>query len=269
MTEAAQRVKRVKKFLGNFTFFRTFIGEAAAIHALCPREADEIRSQFDAKRVFTVPNGVDASLLEVPEEQSAADLGQFREACDLMLGFVGRIDVHHKGIDLLLQAMAVLKSQSMGVRCKLFLVGPFHRIKDGQRFWSMVDSLDLGEDVKVIGPKFGQEKWRYFLACDVFVHTSRWEGMPMAVLEAIALGRPCLVTEGTNVADVVEETNGWVCAAEPGSIADAIQSVYGRRDSREVLARQSRELIRSRFTWGRIAQQLTEEYKKIIEQQAS
>jgi glycosyltransferase involved in cell wall biosynthesis len=254
----------MKKALGNVMFFRRFIREAGAVHALCSREADEICSQFEVRRVFTVPNGVDASLVSFSEEQVAVSLGEFRSGCDLMLGFVGRIDVYHKGIDLLLRAMAVSKSRWKGVRCKLFLVGPFHRGKDRRWFWSAVESWGLGEDVKVIGPKFGHEKWRYFLACDVFIHPSRWEGMPMAVLEAIALGRPCLVTAGTNLSDVVEEACGWVCEPDAESIAEAIKSIWGKRDSLRALGRRSKELIRSRFTWEVIAQGLRKEYEETI-----
>ncbi|GAH39522.1 unnamed protein product, partial [marine sediment metagenome] len=138
-------------------------------------EATQIQSLFDVKQVLTIPNAVDDSLFNISEHLSAANLGSFADGVDLMLGFVGRINVCHKGIDLLLKAMAILKSQLDGPKCKLFMVGPFYTSRDRGYVLSTIKSLGLEHIVKLAGPKFGQEKWSYFLACDVFVHTSRFE----------------------------------------------------------------------------------------------
>jgi glycosyltransferase involved in cell wall biosynthesis len=265
MTHIAQNVKRTKKRIGNFLFFRSYVKQASAIHALSYREAEEIQSLFEVERIITVPNGVEDYLLEASDKLSAADLGDLRSEGDLMLGFVGRIDVYHKGLDLLLEAMAILRSKPDGPRCKLFVIGPFHRKKDERLFYLTVESLGLKDEVTLLGPKYGEEKLRYFLACDVFVHTSRFEGMPMAVLEAMALGRPCLVTPGTNVADIVREGGGWECELDPQSIADTIESICEQKDSLKSMGQQSRSLMRERFTWRKVAQQLAEEYAKIVE----
>jgi len=261
----AQGVKRPKKAFGNLIYFRSYVKHAAAVHALCERESKEIQALFNVKNIITVPNGVDGYLLEAPHKLSPANLGGFGQGANLILGFVGRIDVYHKGLDLLLKAMAVLKSQHNGFRCKLFVIGPFYTKRDERSFCSAVESLGLKDNVKFLGPKYGEEKLRYFLACDVFVHTSRFEGMPMAVLEAMALGRPCLVTPGTNVADIVREAGGWECEPNPESIAETIESIYEKRDSLQPLGQQARELIKARFTWRKVAEQLSREYTRIIE----
>ncbi|KPJ66596.1 MAG: hypothetical protein AMJ43_07720 [Coxiella sp. DG_40] len=266
MTYLAQNVKRTKKSFANFLYFRAYVRHATAIHALCPREAEEIQSLFDVKKIIIAPNGVDDYLLEAAKKLSPADLGDFGHEGDLVLGFVGRIDIYHKGLDMLLKAMAILKSQFNGLRCKLFVIGPFYTKRDKQSFHSALESLGLRNNVKILGPKYDEEKLRYFLACDVFVHTSRFEGMPMAVIEAMALGRPCLVTPGTNTADVVHQGGGWVCEGNPKSIAEAIKSIYEKRDFLEALGQQSRELIKSQFTWHKVTQQLKVEYSKILDQ---
>ena len=88
--------------------------------------------------------------------------------------------------------------------------------------------------------------------------------MPMAVLEAMALGRPCLVTTGTNVTDMVREGGGWGCEVNPVSIAEMLKDVCKCRDSLKLRGQQSRQLVKSRFTWHKIAQEFSEEYAKII-----
>ena len=264
LTRFAQSVKRTKKRISNILWFCDFLEHAIAVRALCAKEAEQIRDLFEVKKIITVPNGVENYLLETEGKLLPADLGDFRSEGDLVLGFIGRIDMYHKGLDLLLKAMAILNSQPSGTRCKLFVIGPFHRKKDKPRFTLAVEALGLKDSVKLVGPKYGEEKLRYFLTCDVFVHTSRWEGMPMAVLEAMALGRPCLVTPGTNMADVVREGGGWECEPNPESIVEAITSIYEKKDCLEELGEQSHRLIQSRFTWRKVAEQLREKYFDIL-----
>ena len=264
MTCLAQNVKGFKKKVSNVLYYRSYVKHAAAIHALCRREAQDIDKLFEAEKIITIPNGVEDHLLAASDKLQPIHLSNFGDKTTIMLGFVGRIDIYHKGLDLLLEAMAILKSQPLGPKYKLFIVGPFHTPKDEQLLRSIIDTRGLNDFVKLLGPKFDEEKLRHFLACDVFVHTSRFEGMPLAVLEAMALGRPCLVTPGTNIADVVCEGGGWQCQLDPNSIAESLRDIYQQKDSLRVLGKQSHELIKTRFTWPKIAQQMSEEYAKIV-----
>ncbi|NIP26888.1 MAG: glycosyltransferase [Phycisphaerae bacterium] len=259
----AQNTKRIKKRIANLLFFRSYVKHAEAIHAFSASEAKEIQKLFKVKKIIIVPNGVEDYFLEASEKLSPADLGDFGSKGDLMLGFIGRIDVYHKGLDLLLNALKLLKSQMERPICNLFVIGPFHTKKDERSFCRMVESLGLKDNVKLLGAKYGKEKLRYFLACDIFVHTSRFEGMPMSVLEAMALGRTCLVTAATNVSDIVCEGGGWACKPDSISIAETIKSIYEQRDSLKALGRQSHELIQTRFTWTNVAQKLYQEHSKL------
>lgn len=267
MSTLAQTVKQTKKSVANLLFFRSYVKNAAAIHALNPREAQEIQDLFEVKRIFTVSNGVEDDLLEAREILSPANLGDFRCTGDFVLGFVGRIDMYHKGLDLLLKAIAILKSETNGFIYKLFLIGPFHSKRDERSCFSLIKSLGLKDDVKSFGPKYGEEKLRYFLTCDVFVHPSRFEGMPMAVLEAMTLGRPCLVTPGSNMGELVRECGGWECQPTPRSIAEKIEYIYEKRDSLGVVGQRSHEMMRLRFTWRKVAQKMREEYLKLCDRE--
>ena len=263
MGRSAVNVKRIKKHIANLLFFRSYVRDADAIHALTTREVNEIQASFKVKKVIVVPNGVEDYLLEASEKLTPADLGDFGREGDLMLGFIGRIDMYHKGLDLLLNALKILKSQPEGPGCNLFVIGLFHTKKDERSFHLTVESLGLKDEVKLLGARYGQEKLRHFLACDVFVHTSRFEGMPMSVLEAMALGRVCLVTPGSNVGDIVCEGGGWECEPSSSSIAETIKSIYEKRDSLKALGQRSQERMRKRFTWKSVARQLYQEHLKL------
>ena len=64
--------------------------------------------------------------------------------------------------------------------------------------------------VSINGPVFDNEKKEVLLNASFFIHTSRFEGMPMSVLEALSYGIPCLVTQGSNMReDVCRFNAGW------------------------------------------------------------
>ena len=262
----AQTKKRTKKIIGNFLFLRSFVEHSAAIHAKSDSSAREIKSRYAVKHIFTVPNAVDDNLFNICKQLAPADIGSFANGADLMLGYVGRINVHHKGIDLLMEAMAILDSRTEGPKFKLFMVGPFHSNHDQDYALSAIKSLNLEKVVKFLGPKFGTEKWSHFLACDVFVHPSRFEaGIPLALLEAMALRRPCLATPGANMADAIGEGGGWMADENPDSIAKTILEIYKLRDSLPTVGQQLQDMVRSKYTWGKIAEQERDEYTKVMQ----
>lgn len=263
MTYLAQSIKRTKKRIANFLAFRFYVKHAVAMHALTSGEASEMQVLLGTERIITVPNGVDEYLLEASEKFPAADLGDFGRPGDLILGFVGRIDVYVKGLDLLFDALAKLKLQPDAPVCKLLLMGSFHKNRDRNYVLSTVQELGLEDYVKLLGPMYDDEKIRYLLAFDVYVQTSRSEAMPMSVLEAMALKRPCLVTSKTRVADMVREGGGWECKTDANSIAEGLKTICEERDSLAERGQRSQDVIRSRFTWNKVAQQLAQEYEKI------
>ena len=264
MTLLAQHTKRLKKTLGNILFFKSFVAGADAIHALCDSEAEQIQKSFKVKRIFVVPNGAEDDLLNAAERLKPADMGYFKRGNELLLGFVGRIDMNHKGLDLLLKAMGQLKRNSGTSFCRLLVVGPFRTAKDEKLFRHLMQYHKLHDDIELLGPKFGDEKLSYYLACDVFVHTSRFEGMPMAVIEAMAVGKPCLATPGTNMSDVVCRGGGWECAPSPESIAEKLEQIYQKRDSLIERGKQSKKLMQTEFTWKIVAEKTIHEYQNLI-----
>ena len=255
--------KRIKNYLAIMFFFRSFIKHARTINVLNRGEANEIHFLYKVNNILVAPNGVDDIITQLSDTLTPTDLGDFKKDNNLMLGFIGRIDMYSKGLDNLLQAMAILRKNTDSPGVKLFVVGPFPQPRYKDQFFSMINSHGLNDSVLYLEPKYGEDKYRCFLACDVFVHTSRHEGMPMSVLEAMALGRPCLVTPGTNIADLVCEGGGWQCRPDPVSIAETIQSFYRKKDSLATLGKQSQDIIRNRFTWDKVAQLLYQEYLKI------
>jgi glycosyltransferase involved in cell wall biosynthesis len=90
----------------------------------------------------------------------------------------------------------------------------------------MVRSLPNPEAVIFTGALFGEAKWQCIESAHVVVCTSRSEGMPMFVLEGLALGKPCIVTPGSRMQEFVRQYDcGWACEESAEAIAAAIVTV--------------------------------------------
>jgi glycosyltransferase involved in cell wall biosynthesis len=223
MQEQSQDRKRLKKSVGNRLFFNSFLRGASAIHASNLGEKEYIGRKFPAANIFFLDNAVQADVI--------AELGSVREAerrggAELTVGFLGRIDAHAKGIDLLLRAVALLESRYPALAVRFQFVGPFHTKRDEREVTNMLAQLRRPERIVFLGPLFGKKKWAALSRFDVFIHTSRGEGRPAAILEAMAFKKACILTPGTNLQDVVKECEGgWACAGEPEAIMETLRDV--------------------------------------------
>ena len=136
--------------------------------------------------------------------------------------FIGRLDMYHKGIDLLLEAVSQIKEELSLSHFKLAIYGPIRY--DYYQIEQEIIKYKLSDLVSIHNEVSGEEKIKVLLDSDLFVMTSRFEGHPMGLIEALAYGLPCLVTPGTNMAEEIKEYDaGWTCQGNVLSIAESIK----------------------------------------------
>lgn len=130
---------------------------------------------------------------------------KFVEKENLFL-YIGRFDIHHKGLDILMAAVSKAAVVMRKRGWSMILRGTDYR--DGKR-WLLNEVAKRGiEDIVTIGgPIYGDAKKHLLRRSKVFVHTSRYEGQPQAVMEAMASGCACLISRGANLSTVFEERN--------------------------------------------------------------
>lgn len=167
------------------------------------------------KRTIIIPNAV-----VVPTRGLAVR----RDSARTMFLFLGRLAVHQKGLDLLLNAVLENAELLRRRRIRLLIVGPDEQ-PNSPVVLQMVKKLRLEDVIEVRPAIFGNEKENLLQETDLFLHTSRYEGEPTAVLEAMSYGIPVLVTRGTNMYDVVKDSDaGWVCETTHTSISEALRT---------------------------------------------
>ncbi|MFE0510981.1 glycosyltransferase [Streptomyces sp. NPDC058964] len=230
-----------------------YLRRAEALHAVSEGEVHDLEALELGRRIACMPNGLDERWQEelVPAPADGPWV------------FLGRLDVKVKGLDLLLDGYAgALRASAVP---DLLLVGPDHR---GGESWlrQRISELNLNGNVAIRPPVFGAAKMDLLRSASAVLQPSRWEGLPFAVLEALAVGRPVLVTPGTNMAHpVVEYDAGVAVDANAAAIADGLSELVERGAAwRTAAGKRAQSLIGERFTWGRVASQMAALYREVV-----
>lgn len=257
MTKGAQQIKHFKKRIGNILFFNRMVRHAAEIHCLTEMEAKDVKHLWN-KPVFVAGNGVD-----LPKK--IASLERPEPSKNLKFVFLGRLDIHHKGLDWLLEACHILQTKLRHSKVQVFLYGS--EVADSRsKIKRLIDQYGIADLVYIKDPVWGEEAKRIiFQDADLFLHTSRFEGHPVAVLEALSYGIPCLLTPGTNMAAEVEAAGaGWAVDANPTAISVGIDRLLSMPTELPLRGKAARSLAQEKYSWIEIGRSTTKEYERII-----
>ncbi|HUG90901.1 MAG TPA: glycosyltransferase [Planctomycetaceae bacterium] len=212
-----------------------------------------------AEKVAVIPNGVD---VERFASARAADLTQFGIPPDCrVLLFVGRLDPQ-KAPEVLIDAAAAAGVLPAHRDVHLLLVG------DGperERIVERIRACPISDRVHLAGQR--DDVAELLQASFALVLPSRWEGLPNAVLEAMAAGRPVVATavEGTTEL-VARQSTGLL--VEPGSVKDLAETLgwlLDHPDEAHRMGLNAQGVVRQSFTWERCAQDYERLYERLLE----
>lgn len=176
--------------------------------------------------------------------------------------FIGRLDIYHKGIDLLLDAITEAHKELKDSAFSLNIHDP-HRY-DYENIKNEIETRDITDIASVNGEISGKEKEQAILDSDLCIMTSRFEGHPMGLIEALAYGLPCLVTPGTNMLEEVKKADaGWVCEGNVESIKDILIKVIVDKNKYDFKSLHAIELAKM-YNWDNLAEDFHKELMKLI-----
>ena len=255
--DPANTGRRLLKRVWRATLELPYLNRAACLLALSRAEREHLLALGCRAPIRVVPNGVDRSLTE--RSVNPPGVGHFWL-------YLGRLAVSHKGLDLLLRAYARLAHRSDSHPPPLVIAGPDFR---GGREYLERLAFQLGVSDRVLfrGQCFGEQKWELLADAQALLLPSRWEGFPIVLTEAMALGRPVLTTDGTTLAGFVRANDaGWVVTSDVASIADGLRAIC--QSSPDVLDGKGihgRHVVADQFTWGPVAEETMAVYKYALE----
>lgn len=255
MTREALGQRAWKKWLGRRLFFDQFVAGAAAIQFLRQRELE--RSGDWGRPVIIAGNGV-----WLPDENLCARPGTHQQRIFL---FLGRLDIHIKGLDVLVEAcqrcQSVLRHHGTVIR----LVGPSFR-GSGEWLEKEIRARGIGDIVQLFGAVGAEERSRVLAEADLLLQPSRTEGHPASVIEALAHGLPVLISPETNMLnEVLAARAGWGVSVHPSELARELVRLSLVRG--EVLAeagRAARRYAVTELSWERVAAKTAEKYRQIL-----
>jgi glycosyltransferase involved in cell wall biosynthesis len=209
-------------------------------------------------RVVLLPNGIDCGpFARIPIVRSRAEH-------PLRLVYVGRL-AREKGLYETLQALR--QAAGMGVNARLVLAGGG---PEEEALREYADELGIGARVVFAGPVFGHDKVRILGGADVAVLPSYAEGLPYALLEAMAAGLPVIATPVGAIPDVM--THGMHgCLVPPrnaAAIAAAIVQLSRDREQLSWMSRACRKRVLAAYAIERLARELALHYRALMGGQA-
>ncbi len=142
-----------------------------------------------------------------------------------------------KGCHELVQAVALLRGQ--GLDCRLDIVGREEYVGEEASLRADVDTLGLDDSVQFLGRRTPEELALLYASSDAFCLPSHEEGLPLALIEAMAHGLPAVATPVGSVEDVVipDETGLLVAVGDAASLSEAIGRLARDPDLRDRLRR--------------------------------
>lgn len=168
---------------------------------------------------------------------------------------VGRL-VYEKGHEYLVEAMSIAAKSNENIVSGICGSGPLY-----DDLINQIEQLGLSEKVKLLG------HWdnipELLSAADVFVLPSRWEGLPIALLEGMMAGLPVIATKVEGVEEViVQGEQGYLISLEsPIELAQAILQLSTLKEVRERMGKAARERVLTAYTTNRMCEQ----YLQVIE----
>ena len=245
---------RFKKKLASWLFLNSIIRRAKAIVYLNMQEycLSAIR-QLNPKSIV-IPNGIYRKQNQIPTDHLLNK--------KLEILYLGRIQNAHKGTDVLIEALKLLQDKGYDKEIHLSFYGKVIRSEE-QWFDEQMKSISAIADFR--GQVYGKDKEDAFSKANIFILTSRYEGFPMAILEALSYGCPCIVTPMTNIADIVASNRcGWITTLDPLSIAQTIlEAAADYRANHEQLISRSRLAVEE-LEWSEIAATAVAKYQAAL-----
>lgn len=255
MTEKYLFNKKIKKKIADFIFFNKMSKNATAVQFLSKQEYLDSKKYYNGKS-FIIPNGI--KLYELKSDYDKNNKNSYNGV------FIGRYNVWQKGLDILVEAVFNLKDQLKKNGIKIHLYGPESKSGSRKDIDNLVHKFGVEDLIEVNGPIFNAEKTDVLQKADFFIHTSRFEGLPMSVLEAMANSLPCLVTNGTNIRNEIENANaGWGADDDVHSVEKAFLILIKELNILDKKNHNAYKLAKS-YSWDSIAKNWFEEISILI-----
>jgi glycosyltransferase involved in cell wall biosynthesis len=219
--------------------------------SVCPQVHTAFRKTFrlPTKKLRVIDNGIDLSrFLSIPRRP----LGEV-----VIFGKIGRLDPVKDHLNLL-RAFASLRKRHSNIQLCLLGDGMLRRDLE-----ELAKSQSIADDVHFEG--FSLDTARFLSSIDIYVISSRSEGLPLTLLEAMGAGLPVVATAVGGVPDILDKAQcGWLCPpSNPDELANAMEKALLAPDLTTIGA-QSRKAVEEYYSVDRMTRDYEHLYEELL-----
>jgi glycosyltransferase involved in cell wall biosynthesis len=232
-----------------YTLGSRIFKEATLVRCLTQKDAQEIMSYgCPQDKIRLIPNAVDTDVFR-PSSNAEENL----------IVWTGRL-VEEKGLRYLIEAMKLIVNRHRETKLMLVGDGPLK-----QKLISIVNRYGLLRNVIFTGALSHKQVAVILQKATLFVIPSLKEGMPFALLEAMACGKPVIGSDIPGINDVIthEENGILIPPRNPKVLANAIALLLEDKNLRRKLGQNARKLIVEKYNWNVIGKRIEEVYNEV------
>jgi glycosyltransferase involved in cell wall biosynthesis len=242
--------KRWRKLAYWHLFEKRMMAGARAVQLLDESHEPPLRALGVTTPTVVIPNGCELSMLdEIPS--TARIPGTIPH--DIRILYFGRMDRHHKGLDLLLGGFAQALQTAPTLTQNVTLVMTGNDWTDRQALERLASDLNIAHRVNFTGRR-PESAMQIVADADLVILPSRFDGFGLCIVEAMLASRPVIASSGAGVATHVRNAGGgWTPAPTVESIAQSLLDALTIRNQWPQMGQMNQEYVRNHLTWDQIA----------------
>ena len=230
------------------------LNNATFLTALTKLEINKIKNYgIDEEKIIIIPGGVDFEKISSVKESGKLRKKYLDSKKEKILLYVGRIH-ESKGIQYVLEAIEDIK-------IKFFIVGKDAGYKE--RLKEIIEKKRLKNKVRFFGEVDNEKLIELYNISDIFVLYSNWEGFGLVIIEAMAGGTPCIVSNKGSLPHLVENNYNGFVVNDILELKQRILELTQDKDLRNILSRNSKEFAK-KFGWDEIAKKYERLYLEAL-----
>lgn len=241
---------KLKRYISSL-FFDSALNKITCFHALCKKEALDIRAYGLTQPIAIIPNGV-----ELPTSIIHTTIDKKKQ-----LLYLGRIHPK-KGIDLLLYAIKNIAENNIHFfeDWHIDIVGWDHE-NTLCKLKKIIEKNNLCNYITFHGELYGDKKNEIFSSANAFILPSHGEGLPMSILEAWSWKLPVLMTEQCNLPEGFKYEAAIKIEDNTQSVINGLYQLFHMSESQlNTMGENGYKLVKTHFSWECSAQKMVELY---------
>lgn len=249
---------RFRKLVYQSFVEKPMLSRAAAIQVLDRRHAAYLAAFGIRTPIVVVPNGFD------PDEAPSPQGSRLQLPGDPSFLCLGRLDIYHKGLDLLIEALSLgLRRGKLPRTLVVNFAGPENSSRE--RLERMAAQRGVAENINFAGRLSSVDRWAALRSCDVSILCSRFDGFGLSALETMVIGRPLILSVETGIYPWAREARcGFFVKPTAESIAEGLAQAVQSRSVWDIMGARGRAFAWSQMTWNRAATFAHEEYQALL-----